>query len=564
MLESLAHSTMNDLLEREPHKIRETLRRVVQHDPEIIYFIITDFEGQLFAHTFNGPVPKFLSANVEFKINDSDWNVLIEKFNNQEITSISYRLAKDAKAMISVGVSRNQLSETIISANQEILTVSLIAIIIGIIIAAMTARTITQPISGLAKGIESFKQGHHLSLPNFRYLDPETKLLLNNFRDMVDERTRTETAIRRERERLRVAQRIGHIGDWSTNLKTDEITWSQEALRIFGADKAQTKTDRSYFVNKIAPEDRQIYHDVREAALNHGANFEVELRLNLDDGQQKTIHCRGEVENDLDNKPNRFFGTVQDITMRILAEEDLRTALMDAERANQAKSEFLATMSHELRTPLNAILGFSDILTHQYFGPPGAGKYREYANDIHASGEHLLLLVNDILDISTIEAGEHSLVMEYLNINEVIEDCSSIISPSASEKGINFMVELPERMPPLNADRRALKQILLNLLVNAVNYTSESGQVTLEATTANRHHVFKVSDSGQGVSEKLLPRLTDPFVRGETDPHKAQAGTGLGLSIVKSLVTLHGGKLDIKSKLGEGMTVAVTLPSDTT
>ena len=162
------------------------------------------------------------------------------------------------------------------------------------------------------------------------------------------------------------------------------------------------------------------------------------------------------------------------------------------------------------------------------------------------------------------EAGKYSLAKEPLVADDVIKDCSPIIKAAAGGKGITYSVECPDGTPPLYADRRALKQILLNILSNAVKFTPEGGRVTLKATASNGHHAFEVSDTGQGVPEDKLASLTDPFVRNETDPHKAQEGTGLGLAIVKSLVDLHHGELDIKSTLGKGTVVTVTLPSGET
>jgi PAS domain S-box-containing protein len=252
--------------------------------------------------------------------------------------------------------------------------------------------------------------------------------------------------------------------------------------------------------------------------------------------------------------------TLHDITERQKSEEGLRVALIEATQANQAKSEFLATMSHELRTPLNAIIGFSEMLSGQYFGALGSGKYVEYASDIKNSGEHLLQLINDLLDLSTIEAGERHLTKEIFNFWDIAEDCVPIVAEGANRKQLTFTNDVPDNLPSIYADRRAIKQILINVLSNATKFTPESGEISLSATALDNRLVIKVRDTGLGIPKDKIGSLTDPFMRGEPDPHKAQDGAGLGLAIVKSLVDIHGGELEIKSESGKGTSVTISLP----
>lgn len=256
-----------------------------------------------------------------------------------------------------------------------------------------------------------------------------------------------------------------------------------------------------------------------------------------------------------------YRGVAKEITELKLAQEHLRLALIDAERANVAKSEFLATMSHELRTPLNAIIGFSETMMQQYFGELGSPKYSEYANDIHSSGKHLLNLVNDILDLSAIEAGEHHLNREMLRLEDVFEGCAPIITNAMDKKGVAFAIDFSEKLPPLYADQRALTQILLNLLYNAVKFTDQGGRVDLKASASNGFHAIEISDNGTGIPEDQLSTLTDPFVKSRDNALANPEGTGLGLAIVKSLTELHGGGLDIASKVSEGTKVTITLPN---
>jgi len=250
-----------------------------------------------------------------------------------------------------------------------------------------------------------------------------------------------------------------------------------------------------------------------------------------------------------------------DISERKMAEEERRLALEKAEEASRAKSEFLATISHELRTPLNAILGFADILSHQYMGPLGQDKYVEYAHDIHASGQYLLDLVNDILDISTIEAGKKSLYKEALSVGAAIEECTRAVAGQARERRVKVSTEVPGSLPKLRADRRAIKQILLNLLTNAVKFTPAGGNVAVKASASDRDTVITVADTGVGIENEQIATLVKPFERGRADPYVSRGGVGLGLAITRSLVELHDGAFSIVSQPGKGTTVTVTLPN---
>jgi signal transduction histidine kinase len=248
------------------------------------------------------------------------------------------------------------------------------------------------------------------------------------------------------------------------------------------------------------------------------------------------------------------------VDKRVQAESALQRALGDARQANEAKSLFLAAMSHEFRTPLNAIIGFSDILTSQPFGQNDRGKYHEYAKDIHSSGQYLLDLVNDILDLSAIEAGKRALDIRKVEIDTILSDASGVVNRIAEEKNITLTVGPLDRCPPILADGLAVRQILFNLLSNAVKFTPEGGRVDLSVSNSNDQVTFRIVDTGQGIPADKLETITDPFTKGEHDPYVSAEGWGLGLSITKSLVDLHGGSLTIESAVGSGTIVSVSLP----
>ncbi|MCF8470182.1 MAG: PAS domain-containing protein [Parvibaculum sp.] len=230
-----------------------------------------------------------------------------------------------------------------------------------------------------------------------------------------------------------------------------------------------------------------------------------------------------------------------------------------AETANRSKSEFLANMSHELRTPLNAIIGFSEIMGSGLFGELGSPKYKEYATDIHASGAHLLELINDILDMSKIEAGRMTLETQPLDLGEVVEESLRLISGRADLAKVTITAELGT-VPKVDADKRAVKQVLLNLLSNAVKFTPAGGTIHIRGKAEGDFVTVAVEDSGIGIPASALSKIGRPFEQVESQHSKSHKGTGLGLALSRSLVELHGGTLTIESSEGIGTTVSFTLP----
>jgi two-component system, cell cycle sensor histidine kinase PleC len=234
-----------------------------------------------------------------------------------------------------------------------------------------------------------------------------------------------------------------------------------------------------------------------------------------------------------------------------------------AEAANIAKSRFLAQMSHELRTPLNAILGFSEVMKNELFGAHTVRAYKDYANDIHNSGVHLLGLINEILDLSRIEAGRYELNEESVSLVQVAEECRHLLKLRASNRGITIHDMFEPDMPRLWADERAVRQICLNLLSNAIKFTPQGGEAWLKVGwTAAGGQYFSVRDNGPGIPESEIPIVLDSFGQGSNAIKSAEQGAGLGLPIVKSLIELHGGTFSLKSKLREGTEVVVTFPPE--
>ena len=236
-------------------------------------------------------------------------------------------------------------------------------------------------------------------------------------------------------------------------------------------------------------------------------------------------------------------------------------ARLRAEESNIAKSRFLATMSHELRTPLNAILGFSEVMKSELFGGHVVPAYKDYATDIHSSGQHLLMLINEILDLSRVEAGRYDLREESVDLQSVIEECRHLMALRGKKKDIAILQEDGVPLPRLWVDERAVRQVALNLLSNAIKFTPQGGSVRIVlGWTASGGQFFSISDTGPGIPESEIPIVMSSFGRGSFAQKTAEEGSGLGLPIVKGLVDLHGGTFEIKSRIREGTTVTVGFP----
>jgi PAS domain S-box-containing protein len=259
-----------------------------------------------------------------------------------------------------------------------------------------------------------------------------------------------------------------------------------------------------------------------------------------------------------------FVAFITDASPRIRAEENLREAKHQAEIANRAKSDFLANVSHELRTPLNAIIGFSEIMQMQMFGPIGHRQYAAYADDIHASGKHLLSIINDILDLSKIEAGRYQLHIETVDLEDTFEDCARLVRERAENAGLKLRREIDAATPRLLADKRAVKQILINLLSNAIKFTPQGGEVAMTARPAASGPAWvalSVADTGIGIPPEQLDNALSAFGQVDNPFTRSQEGTGLGLPIVKSLVELHGGQFQIESAVGKGTRITMMMPA---
>ncbi len=251
-----------------------------------------------------------------------------------------------------------------------------------------------------------------------------------------------------------------------------------------------------------------------------------------------------------------------DATLQVLKEKNTALALAfdQADAANRTKSQFLANISHELRTPLSAIIGFSEILRMEFFGPIGNEQYRGYATDIHTSATHLLDLIADILDLATIESGKRQLSYLDVALNDEVQYGLRLIHEQTERKDLVVDVAMDDTLPKIQADRRSVRQMVTNLLTNAVKFTPSGGRINIATLRDGDTVLLTVRDTGVGIPQEDLDRITEPFERGVQDYSQQQEGTGLGLALTKSLVEMHGGTVEITSRVGEGTAVQLRLP----
>jgi PAS domain S-box-containing protein len=374
-------------------------------------------------------------------------------------------------------------------------------------------------------------------------------------RQQLESLVQVRTAELMEREKqLIAAQRIAQLGHWSVNLRTGELHWSDQIYRIFGRDPATFQPSYENFFACVHPDDHALVKASEAQSLEFGWHS-VDHRVVQPDGAIRWVHEEAQLERDAAGEPLRLTGVVQDITTRKRVEAALIEARDEAERANQAKSEFLSRMSHELRTPLNAILGFGQLLQRANLSELQTDNVGEI---LHA-GRHLLDLINEVLDLARIESGKFSVSLEPVPLRPLIADCLGLIRPQAENSGIELSEAAAGCDESVLADPTRLKQVLLNLLSNAVKYNRAHGKLSVTCLPQGDAIQIRISDTGAGLSPEQQRCLFKPFERLDAD-RTAIEGSGIGLALSKRLVEAMGGQIGVDSTPGAGSTFWVRLP----
>jgi len=385
--------------------------------------------------------------------------------------------------------------------------------------------------------------------------------------DPLDKRIRmleAEKAVLEESERkYREIYEAALEGLFTTDTEGRFLAANPALVRLLGYDREEELKRRIANASADLYVDQENRAEITRTVLKQGFDGSMELQVRRRDGSPIWVALTARIIRDAEGKPVAFQGAVRDITERRQDRMALEQALATAEMANRAKSEFLANMSHELRTPLNAIIGFSEIIGTEALGPMGNASYVEYAQDIHDSGRMLLDLINDILDLSKIEAGKKELQERVVDIPRVVRASLRLVRERAEKGGVALETDITEILPPVRADEVALKQILSNLLTNAVKFTRSGGTVTCGARIGEGGRLeLLVRDTGIGMREEDIAKALEPFRQIEGSLSRSAGGIGLGLPLVQALARLHGGGALVQSQVGVGTSVIVWLPAD--
>lgn len=564
--------------------------------PGLTYAMITDDEGRVVAHTD----PEYVGQYTVDARSRSVFNAKEESFvlfeNARQIDAAAAILANGERiGWARVGIDQSAVEGGLKAVGRDGLIYTFAAIALGALFAWIMARGLTGSLHQLVSVADGIRSGRRKTRAHLDRND-ELGRLADDFNLMLDHLEEAEGKLAASEQRFRdIAE---SASDWfwemDADLRFSFVSDRNEKIGLQG-HKALGRTRLELLPPDLAanPSPELLAH--LDDLENHRPFRNFEYVSQILDGRNRTVRISGRPIFDRNGRFQGYRGTGTDITReknvenalrdahaelevrvesrtreltkeiaeRKKVEEELLAAKENADAANRAKSDFLSNMSHELRTPLNAIIGFTSVMKQKVFGSVGHEKYREYVDDILQSGEHLLALINDVLDVSSIEAGKLELHDSVVDPVDSVNSVLRMLEQKAAVEGLTLESDLPNDLPNLVADARRTRQIFLNLLSNAVKFTPPGGHIVVSgACGSDGGLTFRVTDTGVGMAPEDIDIALSRYGRVETQHVLAKEGTGLGLPLTKALIEAHGGTFGIESVVGEGTTVVIAFPPE--
>lgn len=576
LAETLAANSTSWVLSNDIIGIEEVIASQSKY-PSLKFAMLLNMEGKVLGHTDKKHVGKYAN-DVKSKTLLKVKRAVQKLSETQTLIDIAAPILANKRqigwARVGLDQSKNIAGLRIITRDGALYT--LIAIVVGIVFAMLMAKGLTQGLRQLVNVSACIRQGEHDVRVELQRSD-EIGQLGNDFNQMLDSLSSIRAELTISEERFELAMRGANDGLWDWNMLTNDVYFSPRWKAMVGYKDEELENNFSTFEKLIHPDDygrvMQMIEDYISGKVN---KYEVEFRMHHKEAHWEYILARGNVMRDNNGQPVRMTGTHVDITERKLAEEEilklnselegrveqrtseLVSAKEEAERANLAKSEFLSRMSHELRTPMNAILGFSQLLTMDT-RQPLTQEQHDSVTEILNAGEHLLELINEVLDLARIESGKITVSIEPVSVQELLTESLSLVKPLADKREITIAEPDSNNNYYALADRTRLKQVLLNLLSNAVKYNEYKGQVKISYTEVDDNLQICIADTGKGLTAAEQARLFIPFERLGAELTGIE-GTGIGLALSKRLMKCMKGDIGVEIPQGLGSVFWIQLP----